>query len=159
MKITAQEEYGIRCLLELGRRGPGASVTIPEISRAEGMSKEYVAKLMRVLRKGGLVKSTRGQAGGYMLARPLTDITVADALSTLGGRLYSAGFCEQHVHGTCGQSVQCSVRWLWNTVQEAVDNVLARKTLADLLPKPANAESCGSAELVNPIAGARAARD
>jgi len=159
VKITAQEEYGIRCLLELGRRGPGASVTIPEISRAEGMSKEYVAKLMRVLRKGGLVKSTRGQAGGYVLTRPLAEITVADALCTLGGPLYSAGFCAQHVHGACGQSIECSVRSLWNTVQEAVDEVLARKTLADLLPKPVDEKSWGPHDLVTPVSRAPEARD
>jgi Rrf2 family protein len=136
VKITAQEEYGIRCLLELGRRGPGASATIPEISRAEGISKEYVAKLMRILRRSGLVRSLRGQSGGYVLARPLEEITVGEALSALGGPLYTAGFCAQHVHeGTCRRSIECSVRSLWNAVQEAVDDALAGKTLADLLPR------------------------
>ena len=76
MKISAQEEYGVRCLLQIGGRGLGASLTIPEISRAEGISSHYVAKLLRVLRRGGLVKSVRGQAGGYTLSRPLSEITV-----------------------------------------------------------------------------------
>ncbi len=145
MKITAQEEYGIRCLLQLGRKGPGGSVTIPEISRAERISKEYVAKLMRVLRKGGLVKSLRGQAGGYVLARPLEEIAVSEVLLVLGGPLYDAAFCAQHEDdGTCSRTVDCSVRSLWNTLQEAVDEVLARKTLADLLhglPQPAASDS------------------
>lgn len=138
MKITAQEEYGIRCLLQLGRKGAGGSITIPEISRAEHISKEYVAKLMRVLRRGGLVRSLRGQSGGYVLARPLGEVTVSEALLVLGGPLYDPAFCEQHAgEGTCSRAIDCSVRSLWTTVQEAVDDVLARKTLADLLPAAA----------------------
>ncbi len=130
MKITAQEEYGIRCLLQLGR---GGSLTIPEISRAECISSHYVAKLMRVLRKGGLVQSVRGQSGGYSLTRPLDQITVAEAVAVLGGRLYDPHFCAHHV---CGKPVECSVRTLWNSVQEVVDQVLAATTLEQLVAHP-----------------------
>ena len=60
MKMTSQEEYGLRCLLRLGREGPGASLTISELSRQEGISSPNVAKMMHILRKAGLVTSTRG---------------------------------------------------------------------------------------------------
>lgn len=135
MKVSAQEEYGIRCLLALGQRGPGATMTIPEISRAEGLSKEYVAKLMRILRRGGLVRSVRGQAGGYMLVRPLEQITVAEALSVLGGRLWDPDFCRQHpgLRDICSHSRGCSVQRLWRRLQDAVDGVLGNVTLKDLL--------------------------
>ena len=136
MKITAQEEYGVRCLLQIGGRGPETNLTIPEIARAEGLSTPYVAKLMRVLRRGGLVKSVRGQAGGYTLARPLGGITVAEALAVLGGRLYEAEFCAQH-HGkpeVCNRTTDCSIRFLWRSVQQVVDQVLSKATLQDLLP-------------------------
>jgi Rrf2 family protein len=135
VKITSQEEYGIRCLLQFGRKGPGGTLTIPEIGRAERLSKDYVAKLMRVLRKGGLVKSVRGQGGGYRLTRPLEEITVADALAALGGRLYDDPvFCDQHgMHGSCTHETGCSLRSLWRSVQDVVDQVLGRTTLSDLL--------------------------
>ncbi len=135
MRISAQEEYGIRCLLQIGRKGPRASVTIPEISRAEGISGHYVAKLLRVLRRGGLVKSVRGQAGGYMLARPLSDITVSEAVAVLGGSFYDPGFCTQHVgvEAACAHTIDCSIRGLWRSVQQAVDQVLGKTTLQDLL--------------------------
>ncbi len=137
MKISSQEEYGIRCLLQIGRRGPQASLTIPEIAKAEGISSHYVAKLMRVLRKGGLVRSVRGQAGGYVLARPLERITVTEALAVLGGRLYEPEFCDQHggSEATCAHTIDCSIRGVWRKVQQAVDQVLGTTTLADLLPK------------------------
>ncbi len=135
VKISAQEEYGIRCLLQIGRRGTDASLTIPEISRAEHISSHYVAKLLRVLRHGGLVTSVRGQAGGYTLARPLSRITVSEALAVLGGRLYDPAFCGQHggAETVCAHTVECSVRSLWRSVQQAVDDVLGQTTLADLL--------------------------
>ena len=69
MKLSAQEEYGLRCLLRLAGAGEGQSLTIPEIGRAEALSIAYVAKLMRILRQGKFVKSVRGQTGGYTLAR------------------------------------------------------------------------------------------
>ncbi len=138
MKISAQEEYGVRCLLQLGRRGDGASLTIPEISRAEGISSHYAAKLLRVLRKGGLIKSVRGQSGGYTLAKPLDQITVAEAMAVLGGRLYDPEFCDSHGGGgemVCAHTTACSIRSLWHSLQRAVDQVLGKTTLADLLPK------------------------
>jgi Rrf2 family protein len=137
VKISAQEEYGVRCLLQIGRRGVGASLTIPEISRAEGISSHYVAKLLRVLRKGGLVKSVRGQAGGYTLSRPLSEITVSETLSVLGGRLYDPEFCESHggADVVCTHTVACSIRSLWRSVQQAVDQVLGETTLEALLPR------------------------
>jgi Rrf2 family protein len=137
MKISAQEEYGVRCLLQIGSRGRNASLTIPEISRAEGISSHYVAKLLRVLRRGGLVKSVRGQAGGYTLARPLSEIPVGEALAVLGGRLYDPEFCESHggAEVICAHSIDCSIRSLWRSVQQAVDQVLGKTTLEDLLPK------------------------
>ena len=136
MKISAQEEYGIRCLLQIGRRGPDASLTIPEISRAEHISSHYVAKLLRVLRRGGLVTSARGQAGGYTLSRPLSRITVSEALAVLGGRLYDPAFCDQHggAETVCAHTIECSIRSLWRSVQQAVDGVLGQTMLADLLP-------------------------
>jgi Rrf2 family protein len=137
VKISAQEEYGVRCLLQIGRRGPGASLTIPEISRAEGISSHYVAKLLRILRRGGLIKSERGQSGGYTLTRPLGRITVGEALAVLGGRLYEPTFCDSHGGGEllCAHMVECSIRSLWRNVQQAVDQVLGKTTLEDLLPK------------------------
>lgn len=135
MKLTSQEEYGLRCLLRLAREGEGGSLTIPKISQKEGISNFYVAKLMRILRRGGLVKSVRGQAGGYALSRGADKIVVGEALAILGGRLYDPGFCEEHSgsESSCTNSVDCSVRSLWRAVQQVIDQVLSKTTLKDLL--------------------------
>ena len=135
MRLSSQEEYGLRCLLRVGREGQDGSITIGELSRAEGISEPHVAKMMRILRKGGFVRSTRGQAGGYTLARPADQIAVGHALAALGGRLFDADFCGTHagVGLLCTHMVDCSIRSVWRTIQGAIDGVLTRLTLKDLL--------------------------
>jgi Rrf2 family protein len=135
MKFSSQEEYGLRCLLRIARQGGRASLTIPEISEAEGLSSFYVAKLLRILRRAGLVKSARGKIGGYTLARPPGQITVGEALAALGGRLFESDFCSDHagIEKACTSAVDCSIRSLWRAVQDVVDQVLSKTTLLDLL--------------------------
>lgn len=135
MKLSAQEEYGLRCLLHLARCGDGTSLTIPEISRAEGLSVPNVAKLMRLLRMGGLVRSARGQSGGYTLARTANKISVVDVLETLGGPFFSPAFCVRHSgrEQICTHAGDCPLRTLWGTVHSVLAVVLGKTTLADLL--------------------------
>lgn len=135
MKLSAQEEYGLRCLLTLARSVPGTSLTIPQIAAAERISGPNVAKLLRVLKKGGFVAALRGQSGGYTLARPASEINLGEALGCLGGRIFDSAFCDRHSSESreCGHSSDCSVRSVWRLVQSAVDDVLGRLTLADLL--------------------------
>jgi Rrf2 family transcriptional regulator, iron-sulfur cluster assembly transcription factor len=135
MKLSAQEEYGLRCLLYMARHGEEKSHSIPEISRAEGLSVPNVAKLMRILRLGGLVASVRGQAGGYTLSRPAADVTVSEVLSLLGGSFFGPHFCDRHagLERNCAHASDCSLRLLWSNVQRTVDMVLSRTTLRDLL--------------------------
>jgi Rrf2 family protein len=135
MKLSSNEEYGLRCLVRLGYAGPGGSLTIAEISQAEGVSTAYAAKLLRVLRKGGFVKAARGKEGGYTLARAPEAIVIGEIIDQLGGRLFESGFCDSHAGqaAICTRSVDCSVRSLWRAVQVAVDQVLSKATLRDLL--------------------------
>ncbi|MDP2997423.1 MAG: Rrf2 family transcriptional regulator [Bryobacterales bacterium] len=135
MKLSAQEEYGLRCLLHMVRAAPGESLSIPEISRAEGLSIPNVAKLMRLLRIGGFVSSVRGQAGGYTLARPAEEITVGEVLELLGGVVFGASFCQRHsgILEDCAHKEDCSVRCLWSTMQHLLENLLKKTTLKDLM--------------------------
>ena len=139
MQLLAQEEYGLRCLLELARHGVDAR-TIHEIAAAEGLSPDYAAKLLRELRKGGLVASTRGAAGGYRLAREADAITAWDAIAVLGGALFPEGFCECHPGRAerCVRSKDCALRAIWRAADDAVRAVLSRVTLADMVASEAS---------------------
>ena len=135
MKMSAQEEYGLRCLLRLGREGAGRSLTIADLSKQEGISAANVAKMMRILRRAGLVRSTRGKEGGYTLAHAPEAINVGEALAILGGRLFDSRFCERHAGAVrlCTNTPDCSIRSVWRVIQELLDGVLGAMTLKDLL--------------------------
>jgi Rrf2 family protein len=135
MKLSSQEEYGLRCLLQLARTSGGQSLTIAEMSEREGISAPNVAKIMRILRRAGLVRSTRGKAGGYNLARPANEVRALDVLAALGGRLFDPGFCDRHagVETHCLNTRDCSIRPVLLGLQDAVDQVLGELTLASLL--------------------------
>ena len=134
MHLLAQEEYGLRCLVQVARHSGGDLLTIPEIAAAEGLSPEYTAKLMRELRLGGVVSSVRGADGGYRLARPRGEITVWNALQVLGGEFFPESFCACHPgqQKTCVHTTDCSLRALWFAVQKALREALERISLEDL---------------------------
>jgi len=133
MKFSSQEEYGIRCLLRIGKSKNG--LTIPEISALEGLSTANVGKLLRTLRLGGIIEATRGQSGGYKLAKPAEEIIIGDVLTVLGGKLFEDDFCSSHagIENICTNSIDCSIRSLWKTIQTVVDNVVLKISLKDLL--------------------------
>jgi Rrf2 family protein len=135
VKLSTQEEYGLRCLLQLARAGEGASLTITEMSEKEGISSPNVAKIMRILRRAGLVKSTRGKTGGYRLTRPPAEVRALDVLSALGGRLFDKSFCDRHagVERHCLNTRDCAIRPVLRGLQQAVDQVLGELTLASLV--------------------------
>src|SRR5438128_7419927 len=96
MKISAQEEYGLRCLLRLAKAESGAA-TLPEVATAEGLSVPYVAKLMAVLRNAGILGSVRGRSGGYKLAKPAEEIGLGSLLLILGEPLFDeVDYCQKH---------------------------------------------------------------
>ena len=134
MKITAQDEYGLRILVRIAKCKDQTGMSIPQLSEAEGLSQPNVSKLTRILRIEGLINSTKGHVGGYVLARPAADITVNDILKALSGRLFDQEFCVNHtgVIKICSNSTDCSIRSLWTIVQSAIDKLLDKITLADL---------------------------
>jgi Rrf2 family protein len=94
VKITAQEEYGLRILIRIAKFEKGLS--IPQLSEAEGLSDHYVAKLTRQLRIAGFINSTPGYKGGYVLAVPAKEIVINKVLKALGGALFDSAFCNMH---------------------------------------------------------------
>lgn len=137
MKFNSQEEYGLRLLLRIGKNNSPNGLTIPELSELEGLTEANAAKILRILRLANFVESSRGQTGGYKLSRPANEILVGDILTALGGKLYESGFCDIHsgVENICTNSIDCSIRSLWKTIQTMLDGVLNKITLQDMLGK------------------------
>ncbi len=134
MRVTAQEEYGLRCLVQLARE-PSGFCTIQDIALRETLTTAYVAKLLRVLRKAGLVKSTRGQRGGYQLSRAPDEIDLDTVLTALGGHLYEDDFCERHPGDgrACRHEADCSIRSVWRSLDFLIREALKKTRLSDLV--------------------------
>lgn len=137
MKITSQEEYGLRCLMRLARADEGQSLNIPEIAASEGLSVPYVAKLLSVLRQAGLIESVRGRAGGYRLSGTPAEVHLGAVLMALGEPLFAdPGYCQKHPGtetDTCVHMGSCTLRALWQTLDLWMRRALDQITLADLL--------------------------
>src|ERR1700712_4010749 len=135
MKITAQEEFGLRVLIRIACCETEDGMSIPQLSKAEGLTSTYVAKLTRTLRMAGFINSTPGYKGGYVLARPAKEISIRAVLKALGGLLFDEDFCGSHAGALklCTHSVDCSSRSLWRMIQFTVDQLLEKVTLFDLV--------------------------
>lgn len=136
MKITAQEEYGVRCLLRLARSTQ--PVTITEIASYERLSYPYAAKLLAILKQARLIESERGRSGGFRLARSSEAISLREVLSVLGEPLFDPmGFCQRHSgtqsDGTCVHDEDCALRAVWSVLGSWTRQVLDRISLADLV--------------------------
>jgi Rrf2 family protein len=153
MKFSAVEEYGLRCLIQIAKNGKVNGITIPELSELEGLSEANVAKILRILRLGGIVEAERGQTGGYRLTRPPEQITLREILYVLGGKLFENDYCNTYTGITtiCTNSTDCSVRSVWKNVQRVIDEVLGRLTLKDLLAPEKGVDKVVSEKVENVV--------
>ncbi len=134
MKVSATEEYGLRCLMRLAVAwGTGEFMTIPQVARLEGLSPQHVAKLVSILRRAGLVRSVRGMNGGVGLSRSPKDVTMTEALSALAGTPVRTGPCIGPSAAGCEMVGTCGLRNVWCRISDVVTGVLDGVTLADLV--------------------------
>lgn len=134
MKISSLEEYGIRCLAQLARSQ--RKLTIAEIAEAEGLSLENAAKILARLRTLGLVRSLRGKEGGYLLARPASEIAVSEIIEGMAGTVFEFDRCKSAADGAaCVHDAGCGLRPVWAHLGGLIHTFLASVTLADVVAR------------------------
>ncbi len=154
MRFSATEEYGLRCLLVLARKGPGDRLSIPDIAEMEGISVPYASKLLSKLRKAGLVTTVRGRKGGFYIARPPDEICLLEVITGLGGPLIDPDHCLKRSGRLerCVHVSHCSVHDMLGGLAGYVAGFLGSTSLADIisgtLPPAAN-RAGSSATFVN----------
>jgi Rrf2 family protein len=134
VKITALEEYGLRCLVQLARKEGVEPLSAREIAEAEGLSMEYVTQLLVRLRHAGLVKSVRGSRGGFLLTRAPSAMTMGDVTRALGEPLLER-LCASYTgtRPTCiHEGAGCGILDFWSDIAARVHGVLDGYTLKDL---------------------------
>jgi Rrf2 family protein len=143
MKISAHEEYGLRCLVQLARaQFEGESLTLSQIADREGLSVPNAAKLMGILNRAGLVQSQRGVNGGYSLARPASEIRLNEVIRILDEDTVDR-FCKTHagVLDSCIHTSDCGIRPVIVGLHEIVQSALSEITLAQLIGTEAKVDA------------------
>ena len=129
MQITRETDYAIRCVHYLAGK-PGAVTMVDEISREMCIPKSFLAKILQRLSKASIVKSYRGVKGGFELARPAHEINLLDVIEAIQGPV-AMNICALD-NTLCSLSGACSIHPVWVEVRREVEQLLRKKTFADL---------------------------
>ena len=129
MRLSTRARYGLRAMTAIARHS-GTFITSEIVAGEEDVSKKYLDSILARLREAGLLEAARGAHGGYRLARPAGAVTAADVVEALEGRIAIVPCVEDA--SECARSPRCTTREVWRAASDAVRDVLAGLTLAEL---------------------------
>jgi Rrf2 family iron-sulfur cluster assembly transcriptional regulator len=129
MKVSTRGDYAARALLSLALHGSEQPTSVKEIAERTGLPQPYLEQILLAVKGAGLVRSKRGVGGGYVLARPPADITLADILAAVDGPLTTLLGEHDHCEG------HCILQEVWVGVSDETRQILERFTLADLVDR------------------------
>ena len=129
MRTTAKADYAVRAAVELAAAGD--MVTAEQIAHATGIPHNFLENILRDLRRAGLVESRRGQAGGYLLAKPADEISIADVIRAVEGPLANVRGLSPEALDYDGAAAK--LRDVWVALRASVRSVLESVTLADVV--------------------------
>src|SRR5580704_6873325 len=113
MMFSTKAEYGVRVMVELARRSPDEPVPLAETAQQDGLPLAYLEHLVARLRRAGLVDSRRGSRGGYLLARPAQEITMAEVVGALEGSIAPIECISQAADGALVCSRESDAGYAW----------------------------------------------
>ena len=145
MQLSALEEYGVRCALQLARTYSEGPLSASKVAEKEGLSVEYVSKIMHLFKKSGLVAAARGNQGGFYLTEAPSDIPLKrllDGIRPQSARESTSEFCNHYTGQgqSCVHIGECALRPVWGLLGSYFDEVLKNLTLQDLLGREVDSE-------------------
>jgi Rrf2 family protein len=132
--LSQKTRYALRALLHLAEAEPGRSVQAAEIAAAQQVPRKYLELILLDLKKAGFIASRRGPGGGYVLARPATDISFADVLRATEGPIALVPCASINFYARCGDchdEASCAIRRVMAQVREDAVRTLSGTSLAD----------------------------
>lgn len=134
MKLSTRGRYGLRAMLDIARSSrEGEPVSISAIAASQGLSEGYLEQIMMTLKKAGLVYSSKGAKGGYTLGKKPEEITAGEVIRALEGDITPVDCVNPGRSSACERSNFCVTRIIWEEVRDAINQVLDKYSLADLL--------------------------
>lgn len=133
MKVSTRGDYAARALVSLALHAEESLPTsVRDIADRTGLPQPYLEQILLAAKGAGLVRSKRGVGGGYVLARPAEEITLADIVSAVDGPIVVGDFGLPHQDGACDHEGQCVLLAIWGEVGEQMRRALAAVTVADV---------------------------
>ena len=133
MKLSTRARYGLSALIDLGLHSEIETVSLQSIASRQNISVSYLEQLMAMLKKAGIVTSSRGASGGYRLGRPAQEISVGDILRVLEGGLEAAVCPGNEDEGSCQGADLCVARYVWKRINDSINAAADSMTLHELI--------------------------
>ncbi len=133
MRLSTKGRYAVTAMMDLAIHNHNGPVTLADISSSQGISNSYLEQLFSRLRKNGLVKGVRGPRGGYRLARPANEITVAEIIAAVDEKV-DATRCGGRED--CQEGERCLTHELWQDLSARLYNFLDSITLSQYVDRP-----------------------
>ena len=141
MKLSTKGRYASRAMLDLSLHFGEGPIMVKDIARRHNLSERYLEQLLIPLKTAGLVRGIRGARGGFMLAKPPSEIRLLDIIRIMEGSTSPVECVDDE--RLCSASDKCATREVWKEMKEAIDNVLMATTLEDLKDNHIKAEGAG----------------
>ncbi len=138
MKISTKGRYALRMLIELATHQEEGFVSLKDISERQGISKKYLEQIVPMLNKSGILRTNRGNKGGYMLAKPANECTVGEVLRATEGSLAPVS-CLEYEQNDCPRADTCATLYVWQGLEKAVNDYLNSVTVQDIIDHSAEA--------------------
>ncbi len=148
MKLSTKGRYGLRAMIDLARYSEEEPVSISSIAARQDISERYLEQLVGMLKKAGLVRSIRGAAGGYVLARGTGEISVGDVLRALEGSLEPVRCAAFYSEEGCTAADGCVTKYVWQRINESINDTVDHMMLDELVQESRKVNPEG--ELENP---------
>ncbi|MFI3313002.1 MAG: RrF2 family transcriptional regulator [Eubacteriales bacterium] len=132
MKVSTKGRYALRIMIDLAQNSDGGPVSLKEIANRQGVSAKYLELIVSTLNKAGFVKSTRGKAGGYRLARAAEEYSVGSILKLTEGNLAPVA-CLESGENSCIRAAECVALPMWQKLDGIIDDYLEGVNLMDLI--------------------------
>jgi Rrf2 family iron-sulfur cluster assembly transcriptional regulator len=133
VKVSTRGDYAARALVSLALHAEASGPTsVRDIAERTGLPQPYLEQILLAVKGAGLVRSKRGVGGGYVLARPPEEITLADIVSAVDGPIAVGDFGLPHQDGACDHEGQCVLLAIWGEAGERMRQHLMATTLADV---------------------------
>ncbi|MEW6698069.1 MAG: RrF2 family transcriptional regulator [Bacillota bacterium] len=132
MRLSTKGHYGLKAMFDLAMHYGSEPIPLKTVAERQGISEHYLEQLIAVLRKIGLVKSVRGAQGGYILAKPPSEIKVGDVVRALEGPIAPLDCVSEYEPASCEKVDYCISRDIWARVRDSIAEVLDSITLEDM---------------------------